>query len=533
MRYNINIIQSKKGKVGDLSNRGSEILFQSGFLDILFQGEVVWLPLGIKFVEKIGELIKSFLPENSIPVFIYSNSRDIFKKNISIFLKKRVQSYKQLPLSFYQISWYLQPKNSFKKGVFSLNTAPFFELIQILKSKNNILNKKSEINYKIKNIFESINLPFGTVAEENKDIFFYEIDDGNDFYLKCNHCESFISPKDGADFSILHQNSENSDKIANESNLVIEKRYTPGVTSIDDLSKFLNTPPSNCIKSMLYSSDGDKIIVLVRGDRMVDEELLKKYLGYPKEFYLEKEDYIRKILGLPLGFIGPIGMSEYRVIADYSIKTVKNGVCGANEYDFHLINITPEVDFMPDEWAILTTIQSGDICPKCKNGTLIKKNITTLITLEDLSESGDVEFLDDKNISQKGFIIDLSISIANIIGVIANHFSDDNGILLPSELNIIKYYIIVSKKDNEKVQEKVIFLESIFLQNSIDYIIDDRDDSIGSKFYDSESVSAEIRLVISPKSIDNDDYSLSFRKTSTKESFSWKLLIDYINKNSI
>ncbi len=540
MRYNLNIIQSKKGKVGDFTNKASETLFQSGFLDILSHNEVVWLPLGIKFIEKIYKKIENFLPQHSTPIFIQSTNREIYIKNISLFLKKKIQSYKQLPSSFYQINWYMQPKSSFKKGIFALNVAPFFELTQILKLQKDFLDKKQEIITKIESTLNSFSLPFCKVDETNRIIFFYEIEDGNDFCLKCEHCNSYFSSKEGADFFInenLNKINKNNhfdgiqDEINSEKNSKIEKIYTPKITSIDDLSNFLEISPSNCIKSMIYSSDGDKITVLVRGDRVVDEELLKKHLKNPKEFYLEKEDYIRKILGLPLGFIGPIGMNEYRIIADYSIRTIKNGVCGANENDFHLINITPEVDFTPDEWGVLTTKQIGDICSKCQTGVLTKRNITPLISIENLSEERSIEFLDDKNISQKGFIINLSISIANIIGAIANQFNDNMGILLPTDFNIVKYYIIVSKKEEEKVQERLRFIESIFIKNGIDYIVDDRDDSSGVKFYDSESVGAEIRLVISPKSIQNDDYTLSFRKTSTKSNLNWSSLVDFINRN--
>ena len=147
------------------------------------------------------------------------------------------------------------------------------------------------------------------------------------------------------------------------------KVETPGQKTIAEVAGFLNIDPSKVIKTLLFKADGRLVVVLSRGDHDINEIKLKRALQ-ANDIVLATEDEIEEMLSCKAGSIGPVKLPlDLKVYADYAVEKVVNGVCGANEDGWHLLNVNPERDFAIERYFDLRFIQEGDPSPD-GNGTI-------------------------------------------------------------------------------------------------------------------------------------------------------------------
>ena len=290
-----------------------------------------------------------------------------------------------------------------------------------------------------------------------------------------------------------------------------KKIFTPNLKTIDELSAFLHIENTSIIKSILYTTkSGKKVLALVRGDRFIDKGKLRNILG--ERVKKEKKIYMEQILFLPTGFIGPIDLDEFLIVADFSIKTIRNGICGANEKDYHYKNVTPGVDFDIDMIADISEVQRGDYCPICKQGHFYEGY-------------GDLV----ASLSIKNNLGSYSLNLTKVLEAVISKNRDDKGVILPKEITPWNLIITVLNP-NEILLEKAQKLEEKLNRSNITSLIDDRKLSAGVKFNDSELLGVPIRVIISQKSLKNDSYEVFMRKENKKSDFSFEELDQNIVK---
>ena len=188
-------------------------------------------------------------------------------------------------------------------------------------------------------------------------------DDGEDTVLRCDktgyaanaeRCEAVPAPAEDPDTEVA----------------AMEKVATPGVSTIEAVAGFLNVPATRLIKTLVVTApDGQPVVVLVRGDRELQEAKLAKLLGGPSP--LADAAVVQKVTGAPVGFAGPVGLpSAVRVVADREVESIRDGVTGANEADAHLVHVLPGRDFPHPEYLDLRTAVAGDVSPADPEGRL-------------------------------------------------------------------------------------------------------------------------------------------------------------------
>lgn len=145
-----------------------------------------------------------------------------------------------------------------------------------------------------------------------------------------------------------------------------QKVYTPNVRTIEEVSDFLKISQERLLKSLVYkTSDGEFVLFLVPGDRELNEAKAARALGVESiEMALPHEVY--EIAGASVGFVGPCNLKKkVKIVADRTVQGGVNFVSGANEDDYHVINITPGRDFNVDLYADVVFAKEGDLCPNC------------------------------------------------------------------------------------------------------------------------------------------------------------------------
>ncbi len=232
-----------------------------------------------------------------------------------------------------------------------------------------------------------------------------------------------------------HQSLCNYEK-SNDALKGMEKVFTENQKTIADVSNFLNVTEQQCIKSLLFKVDEQFVLVLVRGDHEVNDIKLKNLFNAGNVELAEAEETI-KVLGCSIGSLGPVAVSDVEVIADHAVKAIVNGVCGANEEDYHFINVNPDRDFSVTRYEDLRFIQEGDPSPDGQGSILFAKGIEVGHVFKlgtRYSEAMNAVYLDE-NGKAKPFIMGCyGIGVSRTMAAIAEQFNDEKGLFGQSVL---------------------------------------------------------------------------------------------------
>jgi prolyl-tRNA synthetase len=310
--------------------------------------------------------------------------------------------------------------------------------------------------------------------------------------------------------------------------------HTPGVKTIEDLSKFLTLSPKNNMKTIAYmaavpAKDGDEVheqpvIAFLRGDHMLNEAKLAGALPEAQIRPMHAEE-IQEFFGSPAGFLGPIGLKgrKYRgvqgtVLVDSALKNRKNLVSGANKQDYHLKNVTPEVDFELDHWVDLRNVEAGEGCPKCGEALTVAKavEIGHIFKLGyKYSESMGARVLDKDGKDVTPIMGSYGIGIERILTAAIEQNHDEQGFWLP--VSIAPFEVVISPinvrdEGQMKAAEKIA---GELTRRGIDVILDDRDERPGVKFKDADLVGIPFRINVGKK-VTEDLVELFERSTGQK-----------------
>ncbi|ADL08001.1 proline--tRNA ligase [Thermosediminibacter oceani] len=445
-----------------ITGRAASYLYKGG---ILRTGETSTLfTLGVKVLRNIVESIEGYLKS--------SGFKEVIQKRPSYMdLQKEVTSPKQLPLFFY----------SFSAGGLQL------DLYQIGEST-------TTIKHTINNILERYSLDIIDVdSAENKISKVVMLQGAPLEFFKCPACRYSTTGDFPLDYHIKAAPTEEEKSV--------EKVYTPDKRTIKDLCDFLGVKPEHTIKTMIYRAlvDGEEIFfaALVPGSRSVDEKKLKVALG-AQELDLANIETVERLTGAPHGFAGPCGLDGVKIIADTEISGMNNAVTGANEKDYHLINVNPGRDFHIDILADIKETSEGDPCPACA---------------KPLKKGSGIEVAEWKQISSEGKKMEAgALFLENLILAIAEKHCDDSGLIWPDFIAPYKVVVIpVNTKDERLLDRSIKVYEE--LNKIMPTIIDDRPQSPGVKFKDAELLGFPIRITIGPRSLEKGVAEINLRRT--------------------
>lgn len=278
-----------------------------------------------------------------------------------------------------------------------------------------------------------------------------------------------------------------------------EEIITPRSSTIDELVRFLHCEAKDFVKSMVYNADGKLYMILVRGDRQVNESKLAKLLKSTSlELATEKEI---KSIGSVLGFVGPLGnLKNVTIIADYEIKGMRDFVVGANKKDTHLRGV--DACDLKCNWADLRFADHNDCCPKCggKLNISMGNELGHIFALgKRYTERFNTTYVDANGENQLLTMGCYGIGLERTVASIIDQHHDEKGIILPMNVAPFKVDLIVvdvKKPEQTQVAEK-LYAE---LENAgIPVLYDDRECRAGVKFNDFELIGVPIRVTIGRK----------------------------------
>jgi prolyl-tRNA synthetase, family II len=296
---------------------------------------------------------------------------------------------------------------------------------------------------------------------------------------------------------------------------------TPGAKTIEQVSTFLKIPETQLVKSLLYQGDDKVFLVLLRGDRELNEVKLNNALGGFISLQLASPETVYRILGCEPGFVGPVDIpKDLMVIADLEVKLMPKLVCGANQADQHYINISPEQDFRIDQEFDLRMIESGEKCPKCSVPLQEARGIEVgqVFKLGDkYSKALQATYYDESGKEQLCVMGCYGVGISRTIAAAIEQNYDKDGIIWSMAIAPYHCIIVPVNMKDEPVKEAAERLYAQLQEAGVEVVLDDRDERPGVKFKDADLLGYPLRVIIGSKSLANGQAELRQRRTGETE----------------
>ncbi|HKI68646.1 MAG TPA: YbaK/EbsC family protein, partial [Verrucomicrobiae bacterium] len=292
---------------------------------------------------------------------------------------------------------------------------------------------------------------------------------------------------------------------AREVGPAIEKFATPGVVTIEALSKEPYKVPANRqIKTLVYIADSKPLIVLIRGDDQLNEAKLAGVLG-TTIFRAAEAEEISAALGAHPGSLGGVGVKTISLFADERLRGANGMTTGANEDGFHYRNVSIERDIQFSKWADLRTVTADEPCVKCGKPLKIRRGIEVGQVFKlgtKYSEKMGAQFLDETGARKPSVMGCYGIGITRTLQAVIEQGHDKDGIIWP--LSVAPYQVCITPLSIAPDGEVMKLAEKIYAElttRGVDVILDDRDERPGVKFKDSELVGFPIRIGVGEKSL--------------------------------
>jgi len=550
LRYSKLFLPTLKEDPADAEVISHKLMVRAGMIRKVAAGIYNYLPLGLRSIRKFEHIVREemnragaieLLMPFVLPGEMWKESgrwdkygRELLRfkdraergfclgptheEIITDIVRKEVRSYKQLPLTLYQIQMKFRDEIRPRFGVmrareFIMKDAYSFD------ADNEGADKSYWAMYNAYcKIFERCGLEFRPVLADTGNIggnfsheFMVLAPTGEDVIMSCNRCE-YAANLEFAEIGDGEERERTMERDNEEK--AVQEVHTPGLKTVEQVASFLKVDPGSLIKTLIIETDNEPVAALVRGDHELSLVKLKKAIGAEiVEFATPKR--IEELTIGPLGFSGPVGI-KLKIIADRSIKNIKNAVTGANKGNYHLINVNLERDFLINQFADIRVASDGDLCPRCTDGVLRSSRGIEVGHVFKLgtkySESMNATFV-DANGKERFLIMGCyGIGIGRTVAAAIEQNYDENGIVLP--LSLSPYEVVVLPLNMKDTQIKGV-AEDIYRKLSdlgVEVLIDDREESAGIKFKDADLIGIPIHVTVGPKTLKEGAVEIKLRK---------------------
>jgi len=273
---------------------------------------------------------------------------------------------------------------------------------------------------------------------------------------------------------------------------------TPNTKTVEDVAKFLKKEVSDVAKILFYEADGQLVGAMLRGDHVLNEAKLRRHLGV-NALAMAKGETIQQQLGVPVGFMGPVGLKPVRIVYDRELAAMPVIVTGANKPDAHMVNVVPGRDFTAGEVAQLRNAVEGDKCPRC-SGTLklihgIEVGHIFKLGLK-YSHSMRSVFLAEDGREKEMVMGCYGIGVTRIVAAAIEQNHDSRGIIWPTAIAPWRAEVIPLGIEPE-VQSAAEKIFADLEAAGIEALLDDRGAAApGVKFADADLLGTPVHVIV-------------------------------------
>lgn len=433
---------------------------------------------------------------------------------VTTLIRGDVRSYRQLPLSVYQIQNKYRDERRPRFGLmrgreFIMKDAYSFDRDEagLDKSYQDMYDAYTNIFTRCGLNFRPVEADSGAIGGSGSHEFMVIADSGEAEIVFCTSCDYAANVEKAELFPLEAQE---------EAMLTKEEVVTPDCKTIADVCAYLKLPVDHSVKAVAYNSEKGLILCFVRGDHEVNEIKVINTCGViDLEMATEEQLAAAGTVG---GYMGPVGIDNKKVIVvvDATVMKMHNVCCGANKEGYHFINVNPGRDFTPTYVADIRLIQEGDPCPHCGGEVSKARGIEVgqvFKLFTKYSSALKATYLDENGKEQPMVMGCYGVGVSRTMAAAIEQNYDDNGIIWPIE--IAPYHVLVVPV-NTKDEASAAKAEEIYMQLKkvgLETVIDDRKERPGVKFKDADLIGYPLRVVVGPKTLTEGNLEVKIRKT--------------------
>lgn len=537
LRMSSLFLRTLRDDPADASVASHKLLVRAGYVRPIAAGIFSWLPLGVIVLRNVERVIReemnragfqevhfpALLPrepyeqtnrwEEYGPALFRLKDRKgsdyllgpTHEEMFTLMVKGEYSSYKDLPLSIYQIQTKYRDEARPRSGIirgreFVMKDSYSFDLDDAGLERSYQAHRDAYIS-----TFNRLGLKYnivsamsGAMGGSKSEEFLAPCETGEDTYVLCNSC-GYAANVEAMVTKVEESKSDTPPAIE-----VLDTPNTPTIDSLVDVmnQKFqANITASDTLKNVLLIADGEPICILVPGDREVDLKRVEANLPGVKELRLFEDEDFAKRRELVKGYVGPQDAKRFglKLYADPRIVLGSSWVTGANVKDKHARYVTHGRDFQIDGFIEAAEVRAGDPCPSCSKPVVIDRAIEIGHIFQlgrKYAEALELTVLDAEGKSRIVTMGSYGIGVSRAVAAIAEQTYDELGLVWPVEIAPAKVHIVATGKEDlpfetaTKIAEE---LESL----GISVLLDDRREaSPGVKFKDAELIGIPYIVIV-------------------------------------
>lgn len=539
-----------------------QLLLKAGLIKQNAAGIYSYLPLATRVLQNISEIIREEMEridavEVVMPVLQQSelwkesgrweaygpelmrlhdrNEREFalgptHEEVITSLVRDELRSYKQLPLTLFQIQTKFRDEKRPRFGLLRGREFIMKDAYSFHTDEESLMQTYQDMYDAYGRIFKRVGLNVRPVVADSGAI------GGNhthEFHALSAIGEDTIVYSDESDYAA---NIEKAEVPYTPSNVEkapmqpLEKIATPQIKTAKDLATFLDRPLDQITKSMIFKVEGEFVLILVRGHHEINDVKLKDFFK-TDQVELANDNDIRNLLGASPGSLGPITDKEIKVYADHYVQDLSNLVVGANEDDHHYINANIGRDFEVEAYGDFRFILEGE---PLSGGAGIAKfaegiEVGQVFVLGNkYSEAMNATVLNNQGREQALTMGCYGIGVSRTLSAIIEQHHDENGIIWPKAVTPYDIHVI---SVNPKKEDQRELADQIYNQFNDDYkvLYDDRQERAGVKFNDADLIGLPLRIVVG-KNASDGIVEVKRRDNGEKEDVHVDDLASYISK---
>ena len=563
MRLSKLFMPTLKEAPSDAIIASNKLMLRAALARKISNGLYSYLPLGVRVLNKISNIIREEMDaigsnECIMPILVSkelltpSGRWERFKKELfrlkdrndvdmamgptheeafTITAQNEIQSYKDFPLTLYQIHTKFRDEIRPRFGVirskeFTMKDAYSFHITKecLDKTYNDMSGAYTKIFKRMGLDTVSVKADSGAMGGEGSEEFMVLSEVGEETIIFCSKCDYRAN--------VEKANVKEEEAAKSYTDKALEEVHTPDIKTINDLEKFFNTSSKNFIKSIIYKTEEDEVIlVAIRGDLEINETKLSNALG-GLDIELADEETVKEVTGARVGFASPIGLKKkIRIFADNSIKSISDAIVGGNKDDTHIKNVNIERDFNIDVWGDFRTAKEGDRCPVCGEVLYQKKGLELghIFKLGDkYTEVFNFKVLDENNKEITPIMGCYGIGVNRALASVIEQNYDDKGIIFPISVAPYEAIVVAIDKETEDSFKKAEEIYNALNSIGIETMFDDRKERLGVKLNDCDLIGIPMRIIVGKKSLQRGVVEFKLRKSQESVEVKVEEIIEYV-----
>jgi len=566
MRTSQLLISTLKETPADAEVISHQLMLRAGLIRRLASGLYTWLPMGLRVLRKTEAIVREemalvgaqeLLMPSIQPAELWQESArwekygpellritdrhnrefcygPTHEEVITDLVRQEIRSYKQLPITFYQIQTKFRDEIRPRFGVMRAREFLMKDAYSFHLNPDSLQQTYDDMFTAYSRIFERIGLNFRPVQADTGSI------GGNashEFHVLANSGEDAIAFSDKSDYAANVEFAEAIAPVADrpEAKMSMTTVDTPNQHTIEEVSQFLSISTEQCLKTLLVegSAEGSVVALVLRGDHELNEIKAEKHPAVASPLTFVTPEQVFETCNANIGSIGPVGLT-IPVIVDRAAAHVADFVCGANENDKHLTGVNWQKDLAEPETADLRNVVAGDPSPDGQGTLDIARGIEVghIFQLGDnYSKKLNANVLGESGKSQILTMGCYGIGVSRVVAAAIEQNHDDRGIIWP--LSIAPFQVVlvpINAHKSARLREAADELYKQLTEAGFDILYDDRGLRPGVAFADMELIGIPHRLVLGERGLDSGMIEYKYRATGEGDEFPISDVIIELNK---